>query len=428
MPRPINEFSAIELASRIAHREISAEDLTRAYLERINERESTVHAWEHLNPEQAIKFARELDKGAISGPLHGLPIGVKDIIDTIDYPTEYGTSIYKCHQPEWDATCVAALKAQGGFVFGKTVTVELAFFEPAKTTNPHNPQHTPGGSSSGSAAAVADHMVPLSIGTQTGGSIIRPAAYCGVVGYKPSFHWINRSGVKLASSTLDTIGFFGRSVADVGFFASAICNRQLVLNIAEHTPKKIGICRTYEWNNAEPETVLLMETVEKYLTQRNVDFEIVDLPDFFKDCAACHRNISAYEMARSYAYEHHHFPEKLSDILKAFLNEGKTISSDTYDAAQELTLKCRAWLTDKFKSIDVMLTPSTTGEAPATLRHTGDSTFNRLWTLMETPAINIPIAKGPNGMPLGLQIIGPVNSDIKALNIAAWLHENFVIP
>src|SRR4051812_26170352 len=249
----LNHLSAIEIAQGIAEKKFTAEAVVRDCLARIEAREPVVKAWATIDPDYALRQARELDRGSSRGALHGVPIGVKDIIDTADLPTEMGSEIYKGNRSFSDAACVAIMRAAGAVILGKTVTAEFAGMSPGPTTNPHNPAHTPGGSSSGSAAAVADHMVPAAFGTQTGGSVLRPAAYCGVVGYKPTFNLINRSGIKSAAENLDTIGVIARSIDDVELVTAAVVGKEPARRTMETAPR-IGLCRTPLWDTAQPET------------------------------------------------------------------------------------------------------------------------------------------------------------------------------
>lgn len=421
--RPLNELDACELARQLAQKQITAEAVMRACIERIEEREKEVGAWVHFDAEEAIDAARCLDRGAATGPLHGIPFGVKDIIDTVDYPTECGTPIYAGRRTPWDAACVAAARAAGGIVLGKTVTTELAYFSPGKTKNPHNLAHTPGGSSSGSAAAVADFMVPLAIGTQTSGSVIRPAAFCGVVGYKPSFGLVARAGVKAEAESLDTIGFFARSVDDVALIAGAAAGRPPLAALRPFVSAiRIGICRTQEWPSAAAETVALFDALPSRLSVARASVSEIFLPEIFQEIGDAHHVIMAYEIARCYAYEWQAHGGALSEPLSKLIGEGLTVPCERYDAARAHAERCRAKLVAVFRDVDVLITPSATGEAPATLASTGSPVFNRLWTLMGTPAVTLPAGRGPQGLPLGVQVVGAVGEDGRALAGAAWIH------
>src|SRR5215471_21583885 len=251
--RPLNELSATEVARGIARGIFTAEAVTRACLNRIKEREASVKAWALIDPELALKQARERDRAKTKGPLNGVPIGVKDIFDTFDMPTDMGSPIYRGNRTTTDASCVAIVRAAGAVILGKTVTCEFAGLTPNVTRNPLNLAHTPGGSSSGSAAAVADHMVHVAFGTQTGGSVLRPASFCGVVGYKPTYNLICRGGIKFAAESRDTIGLIARSIDDVDIVMSVLTARSLTKR--RETPPKIGFCRTHLWEIAKPETM-----------------------------------------------------------------------------------------------------------------------------------------------------------------------------
>ena len=303
MQKKLNELDASALAPLLARREISAEQLVQACLDRIIEREPAVQAWSHLNPEAPLAQARQLDRGAVQGLLHGLPVGVKDLFDTADMPSTYGSPIYAKHQPAADASAVALCREQGAIMLGKTVSTEFATFNPGKTRNPHRLTHTPGGSSSGSAAAVADHMVPLAFGSQTAASVIRPAAYCGVVGYKPSFGIIHRAGVKSLSDVLDTVGFFGRSVADVALFTAAITGEQGLLQLdIPHSPR-VALCQTHEWSYADADTQAAMVEAARVLAQSGMPVRELSLPDLFARLLPAQIDIMAFDLARSLAHE-----------------------------------------------------------------------------------------------------------------------------
>src|SRR5687768_13590441 len=266
MPSDPHQFSAAEAARRIARGELKSETLVRSCLERIKAREPAVEAWAFLDPELALTQARALDRATPRGPLHGVPVGIKDIIDTADMPSEYGSPIYRGHRPTADAACVALLRRAGCVILGKTVTTEFAHNHPGKTRNPHNPAHTPGGSSSGSAAAVADFMVPLAFGTQTGGSVIRPGSYCGVVAYKPTYNTLPRAGVKANADSLDTVGLYARSVEDAAFFIEALVG----LSSGQIGKPRIGLCRTWEWDEVQPEMAAAFEGAARRLEAKEV--------------------------------------------------------------------------------------------------------------------------------------------------------------
>jgi len=420
----LNTLSAVEAARRIAAGEITCEALVRDCLDRIVAREGEVQAWEHLDREAALEQARAADKRPNRGLLHGVPVGVKDVIDTVDMPTAYGSPIYAGHRPAWDAACVALARAAGAVVLGKTVTTEFAVVNPGKTRNPHNPLHTPGGSSSGSAAAVADSMVPLAFGTQTGGSMIRPASYCGVVGYKPSFGLISGVGVKVLSGSLDTVGTFGRTVPDAALLAAAVSGRSDLL-VSKPLPAgpRVGVCRTFEWNHALPETVAALESAANKLGVAGVPVRAVDLPPAWAGLVQAQIDIMNFELTSSFAYERARHWSQISERLRASIEAGLKVSPERYDSAQALARDCRSSLSGMFMECDVLLAPSAPGAAPEGLASTGNAIFNRTWTLLRTPCVSIPVAAAPNGLPVGLQVIGDYGCDAKTLAAAHWLHQ-----
>jgi Asp-tRNA(Asn)/Glu-tRNA(Gln) amidotransferase A subunit family amidase len=298
----LNTFSAAEAARLIASGEITSESLVRACLERISEREPNLHAWATLDLQHALAQARYCDRGPARGPLHGVPIGIKDIIDTADLPTEMGSPIYKGHRPAADAACVAGLRAAGAVILGKTITCEFAGMTPDMTANPHNLAHTPGGSSSGSAASVADFQVPAALGTQTGGSVIRPASFCGIVGYKPSYGLINRRGVFPAAESLDTVGFMARTVEDVDLIAAHLVGRDRVRREEVKGPR-VGICRTPLWDSVDRATAEAIEDAAKRLAAAGLQVEEIVLPRRFSGLAEARDKINDYERARAFGYE-----------------------------------------------------------------------------------------------------------------------------
>ena len=419
----LNRLNATAMARQLATREITAASLLRDCLERIAEREPTVHAWTFIDRDAAMERARVLDSQAASGLLHGLPIAVKDLIDTFDMPTCYGSPIYANHRPAADAACVALARAAGAVVVGKTVTTEFATFHPGPTCNPRNPLHTPGGSSSGSAAAVADWMVPLAFGTQTAGSIIRPAAYCGVVGYKPTYGTINRVGAKLISDTLDTLGTLARSVPDAALFVAALSGRRdLVIERSMAEAPRIGMCRTYEWDRAQPETIAAFEDVAKRLRAAGARVHDVTLPPPFAGLADAQVSIMVSEVARSLSHEWLVHRESLSAEMIAMIEAGLAVSPERYDAARSLARTCRATLPEIFDGFDVLVAPSTAGEAPLGIKATGDPLFNRIWTLLRTPCVHLPSGLGPRGLPVGVTVAGPIGADRATLLAADWIH------
>ena len=422
----LNRLTATEAARKLATREISARALLADCIERIRERDPAVHAWTFIDVDGATKRARQLDAQAVSGMLHGLPIAVKDLFDTFDMPTSYGSPIYARHRPVSDAASVATARTAGAVIVGKTVTTEFATFHPGPTCNPHDLRRTPGGSSSGSAAAVADAMVPLAFGTQTAGSIVRPAAYCGAVGYKPSYGTVCRVGVKMISDTLDTVGGFGRSVPDVGLFAAALSGRdELAIGSANDEAPRIGMCRTHEWDRALPETIGLFDDVEKRLRTAGANVKPVALPVEFSRLAAEQTTIMVREVAESLSHERRAHAALLSSEMIAMIEAGLAVMPAQYDAAKTLARQCRAMLPQVFDGVDVLVAPSTMGEAPAGIDATGDPLFNRIWTLLRVPVVHLPIARSAQGLPLGVTVVGPIARDRQTLLGSHWIHTRF---
>jgi Asp-tRNA(Asn)/Glu-tRNA(Gln) amidotransferase A subunit family amidase len=419
----LNRLSATEAVRKLAAREITAVSLLADCLERIAEREPVVHAWTVIDADGATRRASALDAQASGGLLHGLPIAVKDLFDTFDMPTAYGSPIYANHRPAADAASVALARAAGAVVVGKTVTTEFATFHPGPTTNPHNPRHTPGGSSSGSAAAVADWMVPLGFASQTAGSIVRPAAFCGVVGYKPTYGTINRVGAKMISDTLDTIGVVARTVPDAALFVAALADRrELLLDRPTSDPPRVGLCRTYEWNRALPETVTVVEDAGRRLSQAGAKVREITLPAPFAGLVDAQIAIMVREVAKSLSHEWHVHREKLSREMVAMIEAGLAVTTERYDAARTLARSCRSALGGVFDDVDVVIAPSAAGEAPEGIQATGDPLFNRMWTLLGTPCVHLPIGRGPRGLPVGITVAGPLRADRVMLDAADWIY------
>lgn len=418
--KPLIEQSVAELSEQLRARVLSAETLARVYLDRIAAREPVVKAFAHIDPDNVLTQARALDAGPWRGPMHGLPVAIKDIIATADQPTEYGSPIYRGHRPAWDASCVAAIRAGGGVILGKTVTTEFALTYPGKTVNPHDPGRTPGGSSSGSAAAVADGMAPLALGTQTGGSMIRPAAFCGVIGYKPSFNLIERHGVKPVSHSLDTVGAFARDVAGTALLVSTITGRPELMDAAATTPPRIGVWRTPAWAQAAPETIAAIERAIKLFEARGTMLRDAPVPPVIAEADTAHHEVEHFEMVRALAYEINAHPGDISTMLMRRLKEGAQIPPAQYDKQRQVATACRRAFAGLFADSDLLLYPSTLGEAPLGLASTGNALFNRILTLFGVPCVTLPFGRGPNGLPLGLQIIGPFGGDRQTLAYAAW--------
>ena len=396
-------------------------------LGRIRERDAMIGAFTYVAGDDAIADARARDKesarGERRGPLHGIPVAIKDIFDTRGMPTAYGSPIWTGHMPLCDASCVSLLRTAGAVIIGKTVTAEFAFSAPGPTRNPHNLEHTPGGSSQGSAASVADFMVPLSLGTQTAGSVIRPAAYCGVVGYKPTYNWIERSGVKFASQSLDTIGIMGRSVPDVALAASVLVGRHVTPLLPLTTPPRIGLCRTHVWARADEATKAHLEDAAGRLGRAGAPVRDVELPPECAGLIHAQERIATFEAARSLAGELSDSPDLISDDLRARLMGGASMPSEEYAAARSLQDQCATLVDEVWGGVDILITPPATGEAPKGLGSTGDHSFNAIWTTVQTPCVTLPLFTGPTGLPIGLQVVGPRHHDRETLAAAEWLHQ-----
>lgn len=417
----LNKLSATEIATGIAAGRFTAEDVTRACLDRIEEREKTVRAWAFLDPDRALAQARALDRGPSRGPLHGVPVGVKDVIDTVDMPTQMGSPIYEGHRAGADASCVALMRAAGAVILGKTITCEFAGSTANVTTNPFDPARTPGGSSSGTAAAIADHMVTVGFGTQTGGSVLRPSSFCGIVGYKPSYNAVNRAGLKFAAESLDTIGLMTRTVADADLMAAVLTGRPAVVGKAAPARPRIGLCRTYLWPTAEPATVAAVEDAAARLAAAGAQMSEVALPDGFERLGAARDVLNDYERAHAMAHEWNTHRDRLSPGLRRAIENGYAMELARYEDARRLAADSRARLGPVFDGRDVLLAPCVPGEAPIGLASTGDPKMQGLWTILHVPTISLPTHKGPNGMPVGIQLVGAPGADTTLLGVADWV-------
>jgi Asp-tRNA(Asn)/Glu-tRNA(Gln) amidotransferase A subunit family amidase len=420
----LNEYTAVDAARAIANGETTSEALVGACLDRIKAREPDVRAWAHIDPNAALSEARARDRVSPMGPLHGVPIGFKDIIETYDMPTAYGSDIYPGHRPVADAACVAQARAAGAVVLGKTVTTEFAFVNPGKTRNPHDLAHTPGGSSSGSAAGVADCMVPLALGTQTGGSVIRPASFCGVVGYKPTHGQLNYVGTKVLAASLDTLGAMSRSVADLALLRAALLGAPATVTALE-SPPRLGLCRTPWWDRAEPASQAAVQNAVEIAVRAGADVHDVTLSPAFAALASANQTIMFYEGRRSLAHEFTHHADKLSARLKTSIPPDIDISYDEYRAAILHARQCRDDLNGVLEGFDALIVPSAVGEAPLGFESTGDATFNRAWTTIGAPCVTLPGNRGANGLPVGVQIVSRPYDDEGLLSVAVWLEAAF---
>jgi amidase len=413
-------LSATQAVAAIEAGTLTSEKLVQASLDRIAERDPVVKAWVHLDPERALAQARAAD-AAKGGLLRGVPIGVKDIIDTYDMPTGHNSPIFEGTTPFGDAACVALCRTANAVILGKTVTTEFANRHPGPTTNPHNPAHTPGGSSSGSAAAVADGHVPLAFGTQTGGSVIRPAAYCGVIGYKPTYGDFSRVGIKMQCHSVDTLGLMARTMADIALFRAAVLKLPPVPINQDLAAPRIGVCGTPVWDDASPDTKALIGKTAKDLAAKGASVVDMEFGPAFKDILDDHAAVTGFESFRNYADERLRNPDKMSREITEVMKRGEAVTLDRYVAAQRKTVAFKAHIDAMFDSVDVLLTPSAPGEAPAGVEYTGDPRFNSIWTLAGTPCVTLPAGAGPNGLPLGVQLVGLRHDDDRLLSIAAWV-------
>jgi len=420
----LNELSACRIAEGIAAGAFTAEEVMRDCIKRIDARENAIHAWASFDPDLAMTEARARDKAPTKGMLHGVPIGVKDVIDTIDYPTEMGSEIYQGHRTKNDAACVSLLRAAGAIILGKTVTCEFAGMSPGATRNPLDPARTPGGSSSGSAAAVADHMVPLALGTQTRGSILRPASYCGIVGFKPSYGLVARSGLKFAAESLDTIGVLAGNIDDAALCASVLAGHPEKNAQSLSSPPNIGVCRS-GLEHAQTESIEALEDAEKQLVAAGAKLQRISFPQDVDEFTAATKIINDVERARSMAWEWQTDRALISERLRDAVEQGLAVSAKDYVSALRLMEDCQARFQAESEGLDAILAPCVNGEAPVGLGYTGDPFFQGLWTALHVPAIALPIGRGPNGLPVGIQLVGQKYEDDVLLAAARWVFDCF---
>lgn len=421
MAKSPNRLSASEAVLRMARKQLKARDLVEACLDRIDAREGQVHAWEAIDAEGARKRADILDKRARPvGPLHGIPLAVKDIISTRTMPTTCGSPIYRDHVVGKDAACVTQLVKAGAIVLGKSVTTEFAGGHAGKTHNPHNLRHTPAGSSSGSAAAVADFMAPVGYGTQTAGSVIRPGAFNGVVAYKGSYGWADMAGIKPYAKTLDTLGFFAREANDLALIRAAYGHAP-----ADPPPKdgapRIGLMRTPWWDVAEPYNRKNIEQAARTLRAAGARVREWHAPDSWVGLVQAQNRIMTKEATQSYARERERFSHLFSPIMNGVMADGDAVNRRHYTDAIKRKRVALGQLADAWDKFDLLLAPAAKGEAPAGLGNTGDPLFNRFWTLLGTPCIALPFNTGPFGLPLSVQLVGKHGSDDRLIAWARWI-------
>lgn len=417
-------LTATEAAKLIAKRDISSEELVKSCLERISARESTVQAWAHLDEQLAIRAARAADAEAPKSPLHGIPFGVKDVIDSADLPTEYGSEIFKGHRPAKDAACIRRMKNAGAVLMGKTVSTEFATFRPGKTRNPHNPAHTPGGSSSGSAAAVGDSMIPLAFGNQTAGSHIRPGSFCGICAFKPTWGTVDLTGIMPLEHSFDTLGYFARSFDDIANYY-AIVRGAPPANAPDGIgrPPRIGFYRALERKHAEPAGTAAVEAAAKTLQSLGAIVEEVELASHFADLIDVHPIILNVGLTRSLKAVYDKDADRISERLRGMIESGLSTPAATYRQALDQADACRRDINAAFGAYDVLLCPSAPGEAPQGLEATGNPVFQLAWTLLHVPCASVPGAVGPQGLPVGIQFIGRQYDDNTVLAIAKWFQQ-----
>lgn len=417
-----NDLTATEARAAIANGALTAEALTRSCLEQVEASEPNVHAFAHVDAGKAIAAAQALDRAPAKGALQGIPFVAKDIIDSHDMPTGYGSPIYKGAQPFADASPIAMARAVGGVLLGKTVTTEFANLTPNETSNPLDTSRTPGGSSSGSAAAVAAKMAPLAYGTQTTQSTIRPAAFCGVHGYCPTQGDFRMSGVREAAGTFDRLGLITRSLDDIALLRAVLL--QAFAPDLQPAKPRIGICRDIVWDEVEPSLRSDIDAAATRLEAAGAVVRDVTLPPEFSTLPDAHGPISSYEFARNFAFEIDRHWDQISQRLRdGRIADGLRTTLMEYKTALAHMYRCQAMLPDLFQEVDVILTPSALGEAPLGLNATGSAAVGALWTPLFLPCVTLPVFIGPNGMPMGLQVLGPLHGDDGMLAHAKWIEQ-----
>ncbi len=417
-------LSASQAASLIKNKEISSVELTQACLDRINDRNDLVGAFKFFDPEYSLRQAHEADSVPAMSNLHGVPFGVKDVIDTADFPTERGTPIHKDRQPSADATCVQLMRKSGAVLLGKVVTTEYAMFTPNETRNPLNLAHTAGGSSSGTGAAVADKMVPIAFGNQTAGSLIRPAAFCGVYGLKPTHGTTDGAGILPLQPYFDTLGYMARSIEDLQRFYGVVTEEnQTTVWTRERTPK-IGFCETYQWTFAQKESKDMLNQTAEQFESLGVEVQTLTLPGHYSDIVDLHRLILYHGISRSLAKDYQSASAQMSEGLRDVIQEGMSHSEETYQRACQKAKQLRANADEIFGDLDGIICPSAPGEAPEGT-NTGSPIFQVTWTLLGVPCINLPCGLGPKGLPVGVQLIGRRHNDAALLALANQLMNDF---
>ncbi len=416
-----NRLGAAEAAAAMARREISAADLMASCLGRIATREPLVHAFQALDPDAAMEAAESADRSEPKGPLHGIPFAAKDIIDSADFPTGWGSPLYTDRRPARDASCIQLLKDSGAILVGKTVTTEFAYFQPGPTANPHDLAHTPGGSSSGSAAAVADCMVPLALGTQTAGSLIRPGAFCGVPAYKPTHGGFDLDGVMGGAASLDTLGGFARSVDDLMLLRRALCPNLDPGTADPGWRPRVALMRGPHWDDGSDAMRDVCRLALATLFEAGAAVGELSTPEAFAGLVAQQKTVMAYETARARIFEYRNHRDRISDRFAELVEAGLGTSHADYRAALDAAAGARRVHDAQFLEYDVILSPATAGEAPKGLQATGDPLYSRAWTLIHAPLVALPAGVGPNGLPLAVQLVGRSNGDDSLLRAARWI-------
>jgi len=417
-----NRLAATTLVRLIEGGELTAEAIVQSCLERIAEREPVVRAWSHLAGEAALARARERDRSAKKTLLNGVPFGLKDIFDSADMPTTYGSPIYVGWRPANDASAASLPRAAGGILLGKTVSTEFANAHPGPTTNPHDPGFTPGGSSSGSAAAVADFMVPLAIGTQTGGSVIRPAAFCGVVGFKPSFGLFPPAGMRINTEALDTVGIMARSVGDIALFGAAMMAIPYVPPAMPETAPRLGLCRGPHWEEAQPDGRAMLEAAADRLASAGAVIRETELPRECVEGDERQTTIGSFEGLRNHMPELYRHEALLSARLRETkIARGRQLSLEAFRNACRGAERARAVAREWAGGFDAILTLPAPGQAPRGLASTGSAVFNSLWTQLWMPCLTLPAGHGPDGLPVGIQLVGCRHADARLLEVGLWV-------
>jgi amidase len=419
---PLHQLTATEIVSAIRNGEATCEAVTRACLDRIAERDPQVQAWEYIDFDQAISAARARDRESRRGPLFGVPFNVKDIIDTSDMPTAYGSPIYAGFRPRADAACGALSRKAGAVLLGKAVTVEFANRHPSRTRNPLDLARTAGGSSSGSAASVADYMVPLSIGSQGTSSTVKPASFCGVFGYRPTYGELRVAGVKEAAGSFDTLGLFARSIGDIALHRDVLLGCDPVPVPADVRAPRLAFCRTPFWPVLDTSTQTLLESAADDLRRAGASVADLELPAVFEEAAEARALIAGYEFVLNYTWEIENHWDKLSETLRSGrIKDGVSCTYEDYVAARDLVENCRRLIARLLEGYDAVLAAPATGEAPVGFSTTGSSKPALIWTTMHLPALSIPVFRGPSGLPVGALLVGKRSRDRELFSAARWV-------